>query len=205
MKDFFEFCIKLAESRKQIAIEITFRCLVPNQEGHKLQWKSPELCDRVNDIAVVLKRNKAILKEYRSLFTFCYCIFVRFDLEKAKNKPPPNLVKDDLPPSRGKKSESPIEKAAEAYFLMERGSANKKLANKVFRGNREKYAKKYNCAEILHKKALSLTKEFFGGHEFTCVLHKRLGGLYFDLRKTNEAMMHFSYSTIYNPPQETGT
>ncbi|XP_028397057.1 uncharacterized protein LOC114520907 [Dendronephthya gigantea] len=196
LSDFFEFCIKLAESRKPTAIEITFRCLVANQEGHKSAWKSPEYFDRVNDIAVALQKNKTLLRKDRSLFTFCYCIFARFDSKKAKIAAPPNLSEKDFPPLQENQSASPIEKAAEAYFLMERGSVNKKDANKVFRINREKYNEKYNCAEKFHKQALSLAKEFFGDHELTCVLHKRLGDLYFDLHKTNEAMIHYSDAII---------
>ena len=188
LKNFFESCIELAKSRKQPAIEIAFRCLVAVQEGHKSAWKSPEYNDRMNDIAKTLKKSEAVLKDDRLLFMLCHYIFSRFDSDKEPNAAAhPNLLEDDLPLLHKNETPCQIEKAAEAYFLMECGNLNKKL----FLEDKEKSNEYLSREESYYNQALSVAKEFLGDHELTCILYKLLGDLYSKMRNNKEALAYY--------------
>ncbi|XP_028396945.1 uncharacterized protein LOC114520812 [Dendronephthya gigantea] len=188
-RNFFEACIKLAEDRGQPVIAITFQCLVADQEGHRSAWKSPEYFERLDGIAVALHESHIVQKEDRFFLMFCYSIFPRFDSDKAKYTAPPDLPEDVNSTLHENVLESPIAKAAEVYFLMERRNLKKKLVSNEDKKRNSEYM---NSVELFYNQAFSLAKDHFGDHELTCVLQKLLGDLYLNSRKNKEAMKYYS-------------
>ena len=182
LKDFFEFCIKLAESRNEPAIEITFQCLVADQDGRKYGWDSTQYKDRIKTIMEMFHANEVTLKEDRFLFSFCYYSLARYEADQTTT----DLPVYDLASLPVNKASSPIGEVAEALILRERGQLKKKHANEYHK-DKNKYEEYMDCAKLLHKKALLLAKDLLGDHELTCTLHKQLGDLLFNWRKNEEA------------------
>ena len=187
LRNFFKCCIKLAESLKQPAIEITFQCLVADQEGHKYGWKSTEYTNRIKTIIEMFHTNEVTLKENRFVFCFCYYSYARYEADL----PTTDSAVDDLASLPLNKASSPIEKVAEALILMERGQLNKKRANKMYQIDKNKYEEHMDCAKLLYNEALLLAKDLLGDHELTCTLHKQLGDLLFNWRKNEEALAYY--------------
>jgi hypothetical protein len=195
LRSFFKSCIKLAEGGEQLAIQITFRCLVADQEGRKSAWKSTEYIDMMEAIKDALDQNKAVLKEDRSLYSYCYYFYARFHFNQAKITPCPDLEEDDLAPLPENNDRSPMENAEEVLILIQRAHLNKKRASKVFHSDEEKYEDYLNCAKSFYNQALSTAKELLGDHELTCKCHKFLGDLYLHWRKKEEAMGYYCDAT----------
>ena len=187
LRNFFECCIKLAKSLNQPAIEITFQCLVADQEGRKYGWGSLEYTNRRKTIKEMFHTNEVTLKKDRYLFGFCYYSIARYEAEKTTTV----LPVDDLASLPVNKASSPIEKVAETLILRERGHLNKKRANKMYPIDKKKYEEYMNCAKSLYNEALLLAKELLGDHELTCTLHKLLGDLLFNWRKNEEALAYY--------------
>ena len=189
LRNFFECCIKLAESLNQPAIEITFQCLVADQEGHRYGWKSPEYTNRIESIREMFHANEVTLKEDRFLFCFCYYSYARYEADQTTADL--HVPVNDLASLPVNKASSPIEKVAEALILRERGQLNKKRANKMYPIDEDKSEEYMNCAKLLYKKALLLAKELLGDHELTCTLYKQLGDLLFNWHKNEEALAYY--------------
>ena len=189
LKEFFEFCVKLAKSRNQPAIEITFECLVADQEGRKYGWKSPEYTNRIERIKEMFHENKLTLKEDWYLFWFCYYSYARYEADQPTADL--HVPVDDFASLPVNKASSVIGEVAEALILRERGQMKKKRANKTYYEDKDKYEEYMNCAKMLFKKALLLAKELLGDHELTCTLHKQLGDLLFNWHKNEEALAYY--------------
>ena len=189
LRDFFECCIKLAKNLKQPAIEITFQCLVADQEGRKYGWKSPEYSNRIKSVMEMFHANEVTLKEDRFLFWFCYYSYARYKADQTTTDL--DVPADDFASLPASKASSPIEKAAEALILRDRGQLKKKSANKMYHKDKNKYEEYMNCAKSLYNESLLLAKELLGDHELTCILHKLLGDLLFNWRKNEEALAHY--------------
>ena len=187
LRNFFECCIKLAKSLNQPAIEITFQCLVADQEGRKYGWESPEYTNRIKTIMQMFHTNEVTLKKDRYLFGFCYYSFARYEADQTTTV----LPVDDLASLPVNKASSPIEKVAEVLILRERGQLNKKRANKMYSIDKRKYEEYMDCAKSLYNEALLLAMELLGDHELTCTLHKLLGDLLFNWRKNEEALAYY--------------
>jgi hypothetical protein len=189
---FFKSCIKLAEGGKQPAIQITFQCLVAEQEGGRTGWESTEYIGRMEAIKVAFDKNDAVLKEDRSVYRYCYYFYARYYSNIPPNTPYPDLLEDNLVPLPDNQYQSPMENADEALILIQRAHLNKKRAGKVFHSDKEKYEDYMNCAKSFYNQALSTAKEMLGNHELTCKCHKFLGDLYLLWRKNEEAMGYYS-------------
>ncbi|XP_028397162.1 uncharacterized protein LOC114520982 [Dendronephthya gigantea] len=190
--NFFESCFRLAESRKQPAIEITFQCLLAYQEGLKSAWKSSEYKNRLRTISAAFCKNKAVLKEDRFFFMFCYYFSARYNCRKATNPLAPDLTEDDLPALPDNKTDlNPEEKATKVHFLIERANIYKKRANKAFKEDKGKYNEHLKSEKDHYEQALALAKTFFGDNELTCIVCKLLGDLYFSLNKYTEALTYY--------------
>ena len=185
LRNFHESCIKLAGDREQVAIQITFQCLVADQEGYKSAWKSPEYINRMEAIKKAFDRNETALKEDRSLYSYCYYFYARYYSNQPKNAPCPDLSKDNLALLSENKARNPTENAHEVHILIRRAELNKIRATK----DKEKYKEYMNCAKWLYNQALSLAKESLGDHELTCTCHKSLGDLCI---KNEEGLMYYS-------------
>ncbi|CAB4027307.1 E3 ubiquitin- ligase DZIP3 [Paramuricea clavata] len=192
LRNFQESCINLAKTRKQLTIAITFQCLVAGQEGRKSAWKSTEYLDMMEAIKDALDQNKAVLKEDRSVYSYCYYFYARFHSSQANVTPCPDLEEDDLSPLPENNDRSPMKNAEETLILIQRARLNKKRAVKVFRSDKKKYEDYMNCAKSFYDQALSTAKEFLGDHEITCICYKLLGDLYLHWRKNDEAMEYYS-------------
>ena len=185
LRNFHESCIMLAGGREQVAIQITFQCLVADQEGYKSAWKSPEYITRMEAIKKAFGRNETALKEDRSLYSYCYYFYARYYSHQPKNTPCPDLSEADLAPLSENKARNPTDNAHEVHILIRRAELNKIRATK----DKEKYEEYTNCAKALYNQALSSAKESLGDHELTCTCHKLLGDLYI---KNKEALMYYS-------------
>ena len=192
LRSFFKSCIKLAEGKEQPAIQITFQCLVADQEGRRTAWKSTEYIGRMEAIKVAFDKNDAVLKEDRSVYRYCYYFYARYYSNISTNTPYPDLLEDNLAPLPDNQFQSPMENAEEALILIQRARLNKKRAIKVFHSDEEKYKDYMNCAKSFYDQALSTAKELLGDHELTCICHKLLGDLYLLWRKNEEAMGYYS-------------
>ena len=148
------------------------------------------------NIAEALQKNNAVLKEDRSLYIFCHFIFSRFDFYKPTNTSPGVLSVNYLPSLDESKSASPIVKATEAYFLLERANVNMRHAIKLSKGGKEGYDEYINNAKSFYNQTLALANEFFGDHELTCHVHQLLGDLYLDLLYDKKAMICYTDSII---------
>ena len=192
LNKFFKSCIKLAESRQQPTVKITFQCHVADQEGRKSGWKSPEYVDRMKGIRAAFHEHKAKLKDERSLFKFCYYFLARYDSNKTTtNAPVTDFSKDDLLPFPDDEEPSIIEEAAKAHVLMERGNLSKKRAEKVPHKDK-KYLEYIKDAHSFYEEALRGAETVLGDHELTCVLYKLLGDLCLDLHKNDVALTYYS-------------
>ncbi|CAB3990606.1 E3 ubiquitin- ligase DZIP3 [Paramuricea clavata] len=189
LRNFHESCIKLAKGRKQLAIQITFQCLVADQEGRRTAWKSPEYIYRMEAIKEAFDKNNAVLKEDRSLYSYCYYFYARYYSIKT-NEPYPDL-QDDITPVPENMDRSTIEKVDEALVLIERGYLCKRRATKIS-SDRVKYEEHMKSAGLFCNQALSSAKELLGEHELTCICHKVLGDLYFTWRKIKKALKYYS-------------
>jgi hypothetical protein len=185
LRNFHESCIKLAGDREQVAIQITFQCLVADQEGYKSAWKSPEYINRMEAIKKAFDRNETALKEDRSLYSYCYYFYARYYSNQPKNAPCPDLSEADLALLSENKARNPTDNAHEVLISIRRAELNKIRATK----DKEKYKEYMNCAKWLYNQALSLAKESLGDHELTCTCHKSLGDLCI---KNEEALMYYS-------------
>jgi tetratricopeptide (TPR) repeat protein len=194
LRNFFESCIKLAESRKQPAIQIIFQCLVADQEGRKTAWSrsSAEYVSRMEGIKETLQKNKEVLKEDWSLFMFCYYFYARYDPDEAIDSPYPDPPEDNVVSMAENKAPNLFESVSEVLILRERGNLKKKHANRIYHTDNEKYEQFMDCAKSLYNKALSLAKDRLGDHEVTCILYKVLGDLYFGRRINEEALPYYS-------------
>ena len=189
LRNFHESCIKLAKGREQLAIQITFQCLVADQEGRRTAWKSPKYIDRMEDIKEAFDKNNAVLKEDRSLYRYCYYFYARYYSIKT-NEPYPDL-QDDITPMPENMDRSTIEKVDEALVLIQRGYLSKRRATKISRSDRVKYEEHMKSAELFCNQALSSAKELLGEHELTCICHKVLGDLYFTWKKIEDALTYY--------------
>ncbi|CAB4029999.1 WD repeat-containing alr2800 [Paramuricea clavata] len=190
LRNFHESCIKLAEGREQLAIQITFQCLVADQEGRRTAWKSSEYIGRMEAIKEAFDKNNAVLKEDRSLYSYCYYFYARYYSIKT-NELYPDL-QDEITAMPENMNRSSIEKIDEVLVLIERGHLNKRRATKIFHSDREKYEEYMKSAELVCNQALSSAIELLGEHELTCICHKVLGDLYFTWRKNEEALTYYS-------------
>ena len=125
LRNFHVSCIKLAGVRKQLAIEITFQCLVAIQEGHKSAWKSPECINKKEFIKELFDKNETVLKEVRSLHQFCYYFYAQYYSSIATNTPCPDLPEDDFESLPEYKDRSSIDKVDETLILIKRGHLKK--------------------------------------------------------------------------------
>ena len=185
LRNFHESCIKLAGGREQVAIQLTFQCLVADQEGYKSAWKSPEYINRMEAIKKAFDRNETALKDDRSLLSYCYYFYARYYSNQPKNTPYPDLSEDDLAPLSENKARNPTDNAHEVHILIRRADLNKIRATE----DKEKYEEYMNCAKSLNNQALSSAKESLGDHELTCICYKLLGDLYIENEK---ALMYYS-------------
>ncbi|CAB3978152.1 E3 ubiquitin- ligase DZIP3 [Paramuricea clavata] len=192
LKNFHEFCINLARIRKRLAIEITFQCLVADQEGHTIGWKSDEYIRRMELIKELFDRNETVLKEVRSLHQFCYYFYARYYSRIATNTPCPDLPEYDHESLSDDKDRSSIDNVDETLILIERGHLNKIRGTKVFHSDKIKYQEYLGRAKSFYNRALSSAKELLGDHKLTSACHKYLGDLYFTMRKYKEALPHYS-------------
>ncbi|CAB4026297.1 TPR repeat domain [Paramuricea clavata] len=192
LRSFFKSCIKLAEDKEQPAIQITFQCLVADQEGRRTAWKSTEYIGRMDAIKVAFDKNDAVLKEDRSVYRYCHCFYARYYSNIPTNTPYPDLLEDNLTPLPENNDRSPMENADEALILIQRAHLNKKRASKVFHSDKGKYEDYMNCAKSFYNQALSTSQELLGNHELTCKCHKFLGDLYLLWRKNEEAIGYYS-------------
>ncbi|CAB4002996.1 E3 ubiquitin- ligase DZIP3 [Paramuricea clavata] len=192
LKNFYEFCIMLAGGRKQLAIEITFQCLVADEEGRRIGWKSPQYIVRMELIKELFDRNETVLKEVRSLHQFCYYFYARYYSRIARNTPCPDLPEDDHESLSEDKDRSSIDNVGETLILIERGHLSKTRGIKVFHSDKIKYQKYLECAKSFYNQALSSAKELLGDHELTGACHKYLGDVYFTMWKNEEALPHYS-------------
>ncbi|XP_028397069.1 uncharacterized protein LOC114520918 isoform X2 [Dendronephthya gigantea] len=191
LRNFFESCIQLAESRNERTIKMLFQCLVATQEGRRSFWNSTEYANRIGDIQEAFYKNKTILKEDRYIFMFCHHLLARHYFKKLQNSLPSELLEVDLPCFPEKEQLSPMKKVAEVYILKKRGNLSKMMANKESRRDKQKKEEFMRCSESFYIQALSLARKILGDHELTCALHKLLGDLYFNWHKNDEALMHY--------------
>jgi hypothetical protein len=133
--------------RKQLTIEITFQCLVADQEVRKSAWKSTEYIDMMEAIKDALDQNKAVLREDRCLYSYCYFFYARFHYNQAKITPCPDLEEDDLAPLTENNDRSLMENAEETLILIQRAYFSKRRAIKVYHSDKEKYEEYMNCAK----------------------------------------------------------
>ncbi|XP_028397088.1 uncharacterized protein LOC114520938 [Dendronephthya gigantea] len=188
LRSFFESCIKLAESRKQLAIVISFHCLLAYLEGRKSAWKSSEVVDRMEKIRSAFHENKAMLKEQWSLFLFCYYFLTRYDSNKATNAPPTDLSKLDFLTIPDLKASSISERVAEARIVIELGNLYKKRANNAIKEDRQKSDEYMNKAKSFYNQALSFARMSLDNHELTCILLKLHGDLFLNWHKNKQAL-----------------
>ena len=198
LTNFSESCIKLAESRNQPAIVITFQHQVASQEGHKSGRKSAEYTERIEAIMALFQTHKAVLKEDRYLYVSCYNLLARYYLNKEPYKLPTELKEDERPSFPEVGEQNPNEKVAEVYILMKFGNLDKILAHKAFYENKEKKKRYMKSAEEFYNQALSLATDQFGDHRLICILRKLLGDLYFDWHENNKALTYYTRAINLN-------
>ena len=194
LRNFFESCIQLAESRQEPVIEITFHCLAAEQEGRKSAWKSPEYVERKKKIKAAFQKNKEALKDETLLNMFCDYFFTHSDFDRATNAISSDLLEDCRLPSPDSKEPCNIEKVARVHMLMKLGELNKSRAKNVCSkyGNKEKYNEHMNYAKLFYSRALSLAEELLGKNKLTCNLYTLLGDLHSSWNKNEEALTYYT-------------
>ena len=197
LRDFHETCARLAESRNDVAIDITFQCLAADQEGRECGWKStPKFNNSMKNIKKAFDENKLVLKDDRTLFLYCYYFCARnYKAEDTQNsdRPESDLPEECFVPSPESKERSNIEKVdGDILISIERGNLYKNYANKIFKKDSQIYEEYMERAEGLYHKALSSANELLGDHESTCICQKLLGDLYLNWRKNERALPFYS-------------
>ena len=197
LRDFHEHCARLAESRNDVAIEITFQCLAADQEGRERGWKStPEFINRMKNIKKAFDENKLVQKDDRTSFLYCYYFCARnYKAENTQNsdRPESDLPEECFVSSPESKERSNIEKVdGDILISTERGKLYKDYANKISKKDNQNYEKYMERAEELFHKALQSANELLGDHESTCICQKLLGDLYLNWKKKEKALPFYS-------------
>ena len=197
LRNFHRSCATLAQSRNELAIEITFQCLAADQEGRKCGWQSDDYRNRMENIKKAFDKNESELKNDRTLFLYFYYFCAR-NYKTSGNTQSRDLPESDLPeefrvPLPGG---SDIEKVENCILInIERGHLYKEYAKKVLDKDKENYEKYMKRAECFYINALESAKALLGNHESTCICHKLLGDLNLEWQKNETALPYYVDAT----------
>ena len=201
IRNFLKSCSEVAKRRGNLAVEISFECLLAEQEGHKSGWdKSREYMRKMEEIKEKFDRNKEELEGDNALLNHFYCCYGRYLCNK-KSTPSRDPLEEatnylqSLKLQEETKSQSPLENAGKVMALIQLARISKKRATKEHSStDKEKYESYMICAYEHYKRALMLVDKYMGDHELKSTCYKLLGDLFLDWRKPEEALTYYGHA-----------
>ena len=186
---FLVFCAKLAKKLKDVAAEVNFECLLADEIGRSIGWKSKEYQERIEFVKEEffdeIEENQLVNSEVKSNFYYRYG-FHQQSRASRRNEFFHKFLKieSEKQIDLGKDGEqTDLEKVDQVLSLTQCGRVWQ-LFN-----DREKATDYYN-------KALTKSKECLGNHELTLNCYKRLGDT--KIEKDNKEALKY-----YNMAKET--
>ena len=196
IRNFLESCSEVAKRRGNVAVEISFQCLLAEHEGQKSGWhECREYMRKMEEIKEKFDRNKEELEGDNALLNHFYCCYGRYLCNK-KSTPSCRDPLDEatnylqsLKSHEKTKLQSPLENVGEMMTLIQLGRISKKRATRISSSNdKEKYEEYMSCTLDHYKDTLMLVEKYLGDHELKSIWYKYIGDLYLTWGKNEEAL-----------------
>ena len=187
--EFLQRCAKMAEERKQVAVKVTFDCLLADRERNKTigKYGKHQSISKMEEIKKEFETHYEDLKEDKSLCSHYYYHYGRYLLgksERLKGRKKLNLqihARDQLKKSlklREKLTGTSAGRADKIFSLLQLGNSCKNISTTQHSLKDPSAAKTTKQAEEYYKEAIQLSQDSLGDHNLTLTCHKSLGNLF---------------------------